>query len=75
MCLVASVMTKHQVRWPHDRILPPPLELYWYVSIYVVDNFNCAFGEGSLSISQRLGIILLTPNKNKSLEHLKNWRP
>ena len=28
-----------------------------------------------MSISQKLGIISLIPKKNKSLEHLKNWRP
>ena len=42
---------------------------------YVVDSFNYVFREGSLLISQKLGIISLIPKQNKSLEHLKNWRP
>ena len=41
----------------------------------VVDSFNYACHEDGLSISQKLGIISLIPKKNKSLEHLKNWRP
>ena len=42
---------------------------------FVVDSFNYAFQRGSLSISQKLGIITLIPKKSKDLEHLKNWRP
>lgn len=41
----------------------------------MVDSLNYAFQTGQLSISQRLGIILLIPKKDKNLDFLKNWRP
>ena len=40
----------------------------------MVDSLNYAFQTGQLSISQRLGIILLIPKKDKNLDFLKNWR-
>jgi len=39
------------------------------------ESFNYAFQQGSLSISQRQGIISLIPKKNKNVECLTNWRP
>ena len=41
----------------------------------MVDSFNYAFENGSLSISQKLGVISLIPKKDKDKKHLKNWRP
>ena len=41
----------------------------------MVNSFNYAFQTGNLSISQRLGIILLILKKDKNLEFLKNRRP
>ena len=41
----------------------------------MVDSFNYAFTTGNLSISQRQGIIRLTPKKDKDPSYLKNWRP
>ena len=41
----------------------------------MVESFNYALKYGSLSISQRQGIISLIPKKNKNAEYLKNWRP
>ena len=41
----------------------------------MVESFNYAFQQGSLSISQRQGIISLIPKKNKNVEYLANWRP
>ena len=49
---------------------------FWHLlGKLMVDSFNYAFQAGSLSISQRLGIITLIPKKDKHLEFLKNWRP
>ena len=55
-------------------------EFYRYfwnaVNKYMVDSFNYGLQHGSLSISQRQGIISLTPQKkNKNAEYLTNWRP
>ena len=41
----------------------------------IVDSFNHAFHKGSLSISQRCGIITLIPKKNKDKTILENLRP
>ena len=40
----------------------------------IVDSFNSAFNNGSLSISQQRGVITLLHKKNEP-ELLKNWRP
>ena len=54
-------------------------EFYRYfwnaVSKFMVESFNHALQHGSLSISQRQGIISLIPKKNKNAEYLTNWRP
>ena len=54
-------------------------EFYRYfwndVGKFMVESFNYALKYGSLSISQRQGIISLIPKKNKNAEYLKNWRP
>ena len=41
----------------------------------MVDCFNYAFENGSLSITQKLGVISLIPKKDKDKNYLKNWRP
>ena len=41
----------------------------------MVDSSNYAFEIGDMSISQKHGIISLTPKKNKDKKYLKNWRP
>ena len=54
-------------------------EFYRYfwnaVGKFMVESFNYAFQQGSLSISQREGIISLISKKNKNVEYLTNWRP
>ena len=42
---------------------------------FMVNSFNFAFQNGTLSISQRQAIISLIPKKKKKTEYLKNWRP
>ena len=46
-----------------------------YLAIPLISCFNEAFQCGEMSISQRRGIISLTPKKNKDTLLLKNWRP
>ena len=41
----------------------------------MVDSFNYAFEKGSLSITQKLGVISLILKKDKDKNYLKNWRP
>ena len=36
---------------------------------------NYGFEQGSLSVTQRLGIITLIPKGDKDKNYLKNWRP
>ena len=42
---------------------------------FIVKSLNHAYFTGSLSHSQKIGIITLIPKKNKSRDALKNWRP
>jgi len=52
------------------------LKFFWpELQSLIVDSFNYAFQSGSLSISQRRGIISLIPKKNKDKTILENLRP
>ena len=41
----------------------------------ILNSYNEAFNEGSLSISQKRGTITLIPKGDENLSDLKNWRP
>ena len=59
-----------------DGLTPEFYRYFWDIlGSYMVNSFNYAFQNGSLSISQRQGIISLIPKKKKNTEYLKNWRP
>ncbi|KAL9968540.1 hypothetical protein ACROYT_G020647 [Oculina patagonica] len=52
------------------------LKFFWpELKSLIVESFNYAFLNGSLSISQRRGIISLIPKKNKDKTILENLRP
>ena len=52
------------------------LRYFWpELKTSIVDSFNYAFHKGSLSISQRRGIISLIPKKNMDKTILENLRP
>lgn len=52
------------------------LKYFWpELKSLIVESFNYAFLNGSLSISQRRGIISLIPKKNKDKTILENLRP
>ncbi|KAL9962045.1 hypothetical protein ACROYT_G031110 [Oculina patagonica] len=52
------------------------LKYFWSeLKSSIVSSFNYAFHNGSLSISQRRGIISLIPKKNKDKTILENLRP
>ena len=42
---------------------------------FVHRSVNYAYRTGSLSVTQKQGIITCLPKPNKSRENLKNWRP
>ena len=49
---------------------------FWHLlGKFLADSFNYAFQNGCLSISQRLVIISLIPQKDKNFKFLKHWRP
>ena len=52
------------------------LKNFWKeLHIDMINSFNYAFDNGTLSISQRQGIITLIPKPNKDTTLLKNLRP
>lgn len=56
----------------------PTVEFYRFfgndISSLFVKSVNNAFRKGTLSVTQRRGIISLIPKEDKVLYHLKNWR-
>jgi hypothetical protein len=51
-------------------------KFFWNdIKIFIIDSINYAFNTGEMSKDQKLGIITLTPKKNKIRLLLKNWRP
>ena len=59
-------------RWPPLRILQD----FWNgVSDILISSFNYSYETGTLSVSQRRGIVKLIPKKDADLSLIKNWRP
>lgn len=59
-----------------DGLTTEFLKYFWpELKALIVGSFNYAFASGSLSISQRRGIISLIPPKNKDKTILENLRP
>ena len=56
-----------------------PAEFYKFfwgdIKIFLINSLNAAYKKGTLSITQRRGLISLLPKENKVLHYLKNWRP
>ena len=51
-------------------------KLFWRnLKYFVVNSLNYAFETGNLSVSQKLGIIILLPKPEKDKRYLANWRP
>ena len=51
-------------------------KVFWQdIHTYLINALNSGYKKGTLSISQRRGLISLLPKKNKILYQLKNWRP
>ena len=45
------------------------------IGIFILRSLNYGYRSGSLSVTQKQGIITCLPKPNKSRENLKNWRP
>ena len=51
-------------------------KIFWNdVSDILVSSFNYSYETGTLSVSQRRGIVKLIPKKDADLSLIKNWRP
>ena len=72
-----ALMTMESSKTPGtDGLTSEFYRFFWNaIGKFMVESFNYAFQHGSLSISQRQGIISLIPKKNKNAEYLTNWRP
>ena len=72
-----ALMTMESNKTPGtDGLTSEFYRFFWNaIGKFMVESFNYAFQHGSLSISQRQGIISLIPKKNKNAEYLTNWRP
>ena len=51
-------------------------KFFWRnLKAFVVNSLNHAYQSGSLSVTQKLGVIILLPKPNKDKRYLCNWRP
>ena len=51
-------------------------KFFWIdLKLFIVNALNFGYEKGSLSVTQRLGIITLIPKGDKDKKFLKNWRP
>jgi exonuclease III len=59
-----------------DGITTDFYKFFWIdISTVVLDSINYAFFKNEMSVDQRIGIITLSPKKQKIRSLLKNWRP
>jgi hypothetical protein len=59
-----------------DGITTDFYKFFWIdISTVVIESINYAFVKNEMSSDQRIGIITLTPKKQKIRTFLKNWRP
>ena len=75
-CLEA-LKTMDRNKSPGNDSLPAKFhKAFWEdISKLLVNTLNCSYEHGTLSISQRRGLIKLILKKNSILSNLKNWRP
>ena len=74
---VNDAMTMESNKTPGADGLTSVFYRYFWKAVkkLMVDSFNYALQHGSFSISQRQGVISLSPKKIKKAEYLTNWRP
>ena len=50
--------------------------MFWRdLKYFILNSLNYAYESGSLSVSQKLGVIILLPKPEKDKQILANWRP
>ena len=75
-CELALITMENNKTPGTDGLTPEFYRYFWnLLGSFMVSSLNYAFQNGTLSISQRQGIISLIPKKKKNNEYLKNWRP
>ena len=51
-------------------------KFFWRnLKVFIVNSLNYAYQTGNLSITQKLGVIILLPKPEKDKRYLSNWRP
>ena len=72
-----ALKTTKSGKTPGNDGLPAEFyKIFWpKIKNHLFNAINCAYHNGSLSITQRQGIITLLPKKGKDPLELKNWRP
>ena len=73
----ASLKTMTYNKTPGSDGLPAEFyKVFWKdISQYLLKALNASYANGCLSVTQRRGLVTLTPKNNKDAKLLKNWRP
>ena len=51
-------------------------KMFWRnMKVFILNSLNYVFQSGSLSATQKLGVIILLPKPDKDKQFLSNWRP
>ena len=51
-------------------------KFFWIdLGIFVLRSINYGYENGSLSVTQKQGVITCLPKQDKDRNYLKNWRP
>ena len=59
-----------------DGITTDFYKFFWNdINVILLESINFAFTSGEMSGDQKMGIITLSPKKDKVRHYLKNWRP
>ena len=76
-CELAQITMENNKTPGTDGLTPEFYRYFWnLLGSFMVSSFNYAFRNGTLSISQRQGIVSLIPKKKKkNTEYFKNQRP
>lgn len=75
--IIEIIKIMKQNKSPGIDGIPVELYIYFWLDLghFLVRSIQAAFIEGTLSITQKRGIITTIPKGDKPREYLKNWRP
>ena len=75
-CLLALKSMDNNKTPGSDGLPAEFYKMFWQdIKDFLISALNAGYHKGTLSISQRRGLITLLPKKQKILYRLKNWRP